>query len=126
MRNKDPFRKKTLWLALGRVFSGGVATLPLPKNHHLPRSQTRGLWKPTDLTGLWTRFEVAFVGNEPTVPWKTFGFPQVLGRASKSTHVGYASTAPTARDFFPSPNRKILMGDASDPILCAPACGGRV
>ena len=102
MSNKAHLGKKTLWPALGRVFSGGVATLPLPKDHHLRRSQTRGLWKLTDLTGLWTRFEVALVGNEPTVPWKTFGFPQVLGRASKSTHVGHASTAPTARGFFRS------------------------
>jgi hypothetical protein len=100
LSNKDLLGKKTLWLALGRIFSEGVATLPLPKNHHLRRFQTRGLWKLTDLTGLWTHFEVALGGNEPTVPWKTFGFPQVLGRASKSTHVGHAPTAPTARDFF--------------------------
>lgn len=78
----------------------GVATLPLLKNHHLRRSETRGLVKLMDLTGLWTRFEVARVGNETTVPWKTFGFPQVLGRTSKSPHVGHAPTAPTARDFL--------------------------
>lgn len=98
MMNGDHLRKETLWLALGRVFSGG-ATLPLPQNHHLRRLQTRGLWK---LTGLWTRVEGALGGNEPTVPWKTFGFPQVLGRPSKSTHVGHAPTAPTARDFLRS------------------------
>ena len=31
----------TLWFALGRVFSGGVAILPLPQNHDL-RSKKKG------------------------------------------------------------------------------------
>jgi hypothetical protein len=81
MRSKHSLRKqalspkKTLCLAPGRVFSGGVATLPLPQNHHLPRSHTRGLWKLTDLTGLWTRFEVALGGIRAHSPLENLRFP---------------------------------------------------
>ena len=58
----------TLWFAPGRVFSGGVAILPLPQNHHLRTIQERGLWKLPDLTGLWTRFEESHAGDEPQKP----------------------------------------------------------
>jgi hypothetical protein len=105
MSNTDHLRKKTLWRALGRVFSGGVATLPLRKNHHLPRSQTRGLWKLTDLTGLWTRFEVALVGNEPTRPLESLRLPtgpwtrfEVDPRGSR-VHSSHKPTTSFARFF---------------------------
>ena len=59
-----------------------------------------GLWKLTDLTGLWTRFEAAHVGNEPTRPLESLRLPTGPWTRFEVDPVSHASTAPTAPLFL--------------------------
>lgn len=123
MRNNHCLPKKPLWLALGRVFSRGVATLPLPKNHHLPRSQTKRAVEADGPDGTVDSLRSRLRGNRAHSPLENLRFPTGPWTRFEEALGGCAPTAPTARDFLRLlfPSRKILMCEARDAILYAPA-----
>lgn len=76
-----------------RFLEGGRYQTPTPKSSLTVRSLKDGLWKLPDLTGLWTRFEVSRVRDEPTSPLENLRFPTGPWTRFEATLVGFAPTS---------------------------------